>query len=303
MFCTLYSSICISSFHTSKVNMSQYTGQKRQSALESTDGFSSAKQTAGIPNPHIPKFVSKVPWYLGNDNQSESSMEHHKGVNRPVLESSEVSTVKGSLGDVKRKFEKGACENCGSKSHKRKDCLERPRKILAKFSNEKLASDDINPNDIDRSTFEGKRDRWRDFDASICLNQPVKTADTDVKSSLLLKEGETFEMATNMRAREDTAKYLFDLSGEDGAHYDPKSRSMRNVEGEKFSKYAPESEQVMKLRKRFAWDQTTSSSSTAKVTEVTNPTQVAKEIAEEEEERKRVLLERKRLLESQYGTS
>ena len=100
MFCTLYSSICISSFHTSKGNMSQYTGQKRQSALESTDGFSSAKQTAGIPNPHIPKFVSKVPWYLGNDNQSESSMEHHKGVNRPVLESSEVSTVKGSLGDV-----------------------------------------------------------------------------------------------------------------------------------------------------------------------------------------------------------
>jgi hypothetical protein len=113
-----------------------------------------------------------------------------------------------------------------------------------------------------------------------------------------LKEGETFEMANNMRVREDTAKYLLDLAAEEGsAHYDHKSRSMRDMQSSKFEKYSPEAEQVIKLRKRFAWDPS------SKITEVTNPTQIAKEIRGEEEERKRVLQDRKRLLESQYGHS
>ena len=280
--------------------MSQYTGQKRQSALDSTDGFSSATQTGAAPNPHIPKFVSKVPWYLGE------TTDHHKSVKRDFLESSQVSSIKGSLGDVKVKFEAGACENCGAKSHKRKDCLERPRKVLAKYSNEKLASDDVNSLN-DRSTFEGKRDRWKEYDASRFLNEVVASDKKPSASSALhLKEGETFAMATNMRVREDTAKYLLEIGGEEGAaHYDPKSRSLRvvgNTDGQ-FDKFSPEAEQVMKLRKRFAWDDQSSSASAAKVTEVTNPTQVAKEMREEEERQKRVVAERKRLLQAQYGPS
>jgi len=37
------------------------------------------------------------------------------------------------------KYRKGACENCGALTHKKKDCMERPRKVGAKYTGECLA--------------------------------------------------------------------------------------------------------------------------------------------------------------------
>jgi len=34
------------------------------------------------------------------------------------------------------KYRKGACENCGAMTHKKKDCMERPRKVGAKYTGE-----------------------------------------------------------------------------------------------------------------------------------------------------------------------
>jgi len=41
-------------------------------------------------------------------------------------------------------YRKGACENCGAMTHKKKDCLERPRSLAksAKVSNADIAPDE-----------------------------------------------------------------------------------------------------------------------------------------------------------------
>ena len=60
-------------------------------------------------------------------------------------------------------FRKGACENCGAMTHKKRDCLERPRKVGAKFSGSNFAPDErLMPNLS--LTFDGKRDRWNGYD-------------------------------------------------------------------------------------------------------------------------------------------
>lgn len=63
-------------------------------------------------------------------------------------------------------FVLGACENCGAITHKKKDCLERPRKIGAKYSEIIIAHDEfINNNDnIKEKDYDGKRDRWSGYD-------------------------------------------------------------------------------------------------------------------------------------------
>ena len=60
-------------------------------------------------------------------------------------------------------YRKGACENCGAMTHKKRDCLERPRKVGAKFSGSNFAPDErLMPNLS--LTFDGKRDRWNGYD-------------------------------------------------------------------------------------------------------------------------------------------
>ncbi len=57
----------------------------------------------------------------------------------------------------------GACENCGAVTHKKRDCLERPRKIGAKFSQTNFAPDEFVQPNLSLS-FDGKRDRWNGYD-------------------------------------------------------------------------------------------------------------------------------------------
>ena len=65
-------------------------------------------------------------------------------------------------GPAAKKYRKGACENCGAMTHKKQDCVERPRKRGAKFSNKDIRADEV------IQTFEGdfdaKRDRWNGYD-------------------------------------------------------------------------------------------------------------------------------------------
>lgn len=157
---------------------------------------------------------------------------------------------------VATKFRKGACENCGAMTHKKKDCLERPRKIGAKFTNAQIAYDEHVQPDL-KPDFDGKRDRWAGYDPAnhreiVEEYQKIEEAKRELKAEKL-KEDPNAESSEeededkyadgvdmpgtkvdskqritvrNLRIREDTAKYLRNLDP-NSAFYDPKTRSMR----------------------------------------------------------------------------
>ncbi|KAJ1368644.1 hypothetical protein KIN20_029861 [Parelaphostrongylus tenuis] len=224
-------------------------------------------QTGRDINPHIPQFISQNPWYVPSDGPT---LQHQ----RPHAErQKDMATIdqwykKGTTGKAATKFRKGACENCGAIGHNKRDCFERPRKLGAAKTGEDIAPDDhIQPNLL--LGFDAKRDRWNGFDPST-HEQVIKEFEhleatrkairaEQIRAGLLdpEKEGggdddkyaEDADMAgvsvdmdsrtritvRNLRIREDTAKYLFNLA-ENSPYYDPKSRSMRenpfaNVQG------------------------------------------------------------------------
>ena len=206
-------------------------------------------------NPHIPEYIVKAPWYL---NTGQPSLKHQRKTSKGKEPSAEAHQIKGIIqtDDQPTKFRKGACENCGSMTHKTKDCLERPRKVGAKHKPVDIKPDEFiieGPQD-----FDGKRDRWAGFDHTeydkviekhkeIELErQRLKETETesDLRKNLEQDEvdeekyaeavdmpGQKLDTKTrmtvrNLRIREDTAKYLRNLDP-DSAYYDPKTRSMR----------------------------------------------------------------------------
>ncbi|MFH4983453.1 hypothetical protein AB6A40_010162 [Gnathostoma spinigerum] len=218
-------------------------------------------------NPHIPEFIVKNPWYvpsrgptLQHQRPHEERQIHYSGIDEWYKH--------GSTGTVASRYRKGACENCGALTHKKKDCFERPRKLGAKWTGEDIAPDEfIQPNLTLR--WDAKRDRWNGYDPAshqqvveeyekleqtrkLLREEKLKEGHSDVaggnnevdasKSDLDDEDkyaddadmaGVTVDMDSrtritvrNLRIREDTAKYLYNLDP-NGPYYDPKSRSMR----------------------------------------------------------------------------
>ncbi|KDQ21839.1 hypothetical protein BOTBODRAFT_99798 [Botryobasidium botryosum FD-172 SS1] len=112
-------------------------------------------------NPHIPQYIAKAPWYL---DTGAPSLSHQR---RPDYDDSasklnEWYTRGQTAGPAATKYRKGACENCGAMTHKKKDCLERPRKKGAKFTGKDIRPDEI-VQDISAG-YDAKRDRWNGYD-------------------------------------------------------------------------------------------------------------------------------------------
>ncbi|KAJ3089267.1 mRNA splicing protein [Quaeritorhiza haematococci] len=112
-------------------------------------------------NPHIPHYIASAPWYLD--------------IGHPTLKHQRVKEDnQGAIGDwyargtragpAAKKYRKGACENCGSMTHKAKDCMDRPRKVGAKHSNKDIQADEV-LSSVELG-FEAKRDRWNGYDAT-----------------------------------------------------------------------------------------------------------------------------------------
>lgn len=163
---------------------------------------------------------------------------------------------------VATKYRKGACENCGAMTHKKKDCLERPRKVGAKYSGNNFAPDEKQLPSLALG-FDGKRDRWNGYDSFahhevVEEYKKLEEVKKEVKKERLKaglgnpeeddgamssdededKYVEKMDMpgtkvdaaerytVRNLRIREDTAKYLRNLDP-NSAYYDPKTRAMR----------------------------------------------------------------------------
>ena len=112
-------------------------------------------------NPHIPQFMAAAPWYL---NQDKPGLKHQKAFG-PGEKTGKEWYQRGVKTFQATKFRKGACENCGAMTHKRKDCVERPRKVGAHKTNKNIAADELIQDGVDLN-FDGKRDRYNGFDAS-----------------------------------------------------------------------------------------------------------------------------------------
>ncbi|KAK4684111.1 pre-mRNA-processing factor SLU7, partial [Tremellales sp. Uapishka_1] len=114
-------------------------------------------------NPHIPEYITKAPWYI---DTGRPSLNHQRRPddNRSYAKLDEWYDRGAKAGPASKKYRKGACENCGAMSHTKKDCVERPRKKGAKFTNKDIMADEV-IQDF-RGDYDAKRDRWNGYDPS-----------------------------------------------------------------------------------------------------------------------------------------
>ena len=115
-------------------------------------------------NPHIPAYMKDAPWYIdkGSASLSHQRLEWGKHEEKPTVDV-HYKRRRGLKKHNRRKWVKGACENCGAKTHKTKECVERPRKKKAKFSHKNIADDEIILREGNQS-WASKRDNWADYD-------------------------------------------------------------------------------------------------------------------------------------------
>ncbi|EFN65330.1 Pre-mRNA-splicing factor Slu7 [Camponotus floridanus] len=209
-------------------------------------------------NPHIPQYISATPWYFGAQGPTLKHQRPQPEKQRQFSSIDEWYNRGVDSARVAIKYRKGACENCGAMTHKRKDCMERPRKVGAKYTNSKIAPDEFTQPELSMD-YDGKRDRWAGYDPSehraiVEEYQKIEEAKRQMRADKLDAEEENDEQDSdkdedkyvdevdmpgtkvdskqritvrNLRIREDTAKYLRNLDP-NSAYYDPKTRSMRD---------------------------------------------------------------------------
>ncbi|KAJ1440972.1 Pre-mRNA splicing Prp18-interacting factor [Sesbania bispinosa] len=182
-------------------------------------------------NPHIPQYMSSAPWYLNAERPAD---KYRKGACGEVSDLSHYSL------------------SCGAMTHDAKSCMERPRKVGAKWNGydastyarvieryeardearkkylkeqqlQKLEKSNQN-GDGSASDEDEDEDDLRVDEAKVDESKQMDFA--KVEKRVRTTGGGSTGTVRNLRIREDTAKYLLNLDV-NSAHYDPKTRSMR----------------------------------------------------------------------------
>ncbi|KZC05945.1 PREDICTED: pre-mRNA-splicing factor SLU7 [Dufourea novaeangliae] len=244
-------------------------------------------------NPHIPQYISATPWYFGAQGPTLKHQRPQPEKQKQFSGIDEWYKRGVDTSKVITKFRKGACENCGAMTHKRKECMERPRKIGAQFTNANIAPDEFSQPELSMD-YDGKRDRWAGYDPSehraiVEEYQKIEEAKRQMRADKLNAEENDEQdsdkdedkyvdevdmpgtkvdskqriTVRNLRIREDTAKYLRNLDP-NSAYYDPKTRSMRDnpyagterevdYKGENFARFSGDT-QCHANAQLFAWE-------------------------------------------------
>lgn len=233
-------------------------------------------------NEYIPAFIAKKPFYAVDETGSDADYLEHQRLQKQEQDSKWYDRGK-KLAPAATKFRKGACENCGAMTHKKKDCLSRPRKEGAKWTGKNIEADEL-VEDVHLG-WDAKRDRWNGYDAEdfqAVIEEYKQLEEYKKKAQDAADEdkdgddgdGDKYEAETdmgrkqatstrNLRLREDTAKYLLNLDLE-SAKYDPKTRSMVDsgatadnaaalVAEEGFQKASGDAAEFEKAQ-RYAWE-------------------------------------------------
>ncbi|KAF8135657.1 Pre-mRNA splicing Prp18-interacting factor-domain-containing protein [Boletus edulis] len=147
-----------------KLSREEFRRQKDLDAARKAGTAPAALDEQGRPiNPHIPQYISQAPWYL--DTGAPSLSHQRRPSDDRTSDKLDSWYDRGvRAGPAAKKYRKGACENCGAMSHKKEDCLERPRRKGAKFTNKDIQPDEI-IQDVS-SGYDAKRDRWNGYDPS-----------------------------------------------------------------------------------------------------------------------------------------
>ncbi|KAJ9100531.1 mRNA splicing protein [Naganishia friedmannii] len=113
-------------------------------------------------NPHIPEYITKAPWYVDTGRASLNHQRKEGYKSAQAVGINDWYDRGAKAGPAAKKYRKGACENCGAMTHKQKDCLERPRKKGAKYTQKDIAADEV-VQDF-QGDYDSKRDRWNGYD-------------------------------------------------------------------------------------------------------------------------------------------
>nr|XP_023029920.1 pre-mRNA-splicing factor Slu7-like [Leptinotarsa decemlineata] len=200
-------------------------------------------------NPHIPQYISSAPWYYG---KTGPTLKHQRPQEEKQKEYSGIDEwyARGvDRSKVVIKYRKGACENCGALTHKKKECMERPRKVGAKFSGANIAPDEYIQKNLSLS-FDGKRDRWSGYDPSehktvIEEFQKVEEAKRHLKAEKLNAEESEDE-------EKDEDKYVDEVDMP-GTKVDSKHIIVFSYHGENFVRFSGDTQNHAKAQ-LFAWE-------------------------------------------------
>ncbi|KAK1255955.1 hypothetical protein MKX07_008214 [Trichoderma sp. CBMAI-0711] len=279
-------------------------------------------------NIYIPSFISKRPFYAGEEGDDNDYLKHQRREEKN--EKSQWYDRGKKAGPAATKYRKGACENCGSMTHKVKDCLSRPRAKGAKWTGKDIQADEV-VQDV-KLGWDAKRDRWNGYDAREYrkviddynqmeeLRKQAKIKSNGEDDEEEKDDGDKYAEENDMskhqstatrqlRIREDTAKYLLNLDLE-SAKYDPKTRALVNSGAtadkaadvfaeEGFMRSSGDAGEFEKAQ-RYAWEVQEKSGDTSQHLQA-NPTAGAFYRKKQAEEAERRRLEREQQLLDKYG--